>query len=460
MDTTEQWDTAGANPETTDPPMSGDDSQASSLDDALVTDPRAFYQTLVEQIPVVTFIEPHDGKGVPTYISPQVEDLLGYTQQVWREQPDIGLRSIHPDDRSRWAEALERTDRTGEPFDLEHRMITADGRTIWVRSTARLVFDAPGRPQFWQGTMQDITESVLADQRLAESEQRYRSLFDHNPDPVYSFDLEGTLISANAALSRMTGYSIEEILGMSYTEVVVPEDMPRVREHFREAAAGTPQEYECRALRRDGSPVDIHVTNLPIVVDGEIVGVYGVAKDISQRKSLERQLKHMAFHDWLTDLPNRPLFMERLENALAGLSRRPGSIALLFIDLDTFKQVNDTFGHDVGDRALRTVARLISACIRAGDTIARMGGDEFTVLLLDVERQKEALDIAERILELLGQPIVVAGHTVSFSASIGIVLSSSPADGALDLLRRGDAAMYEAKAAGKARYKVYESSGS
>ena len=415
------------------------------------------YRTLVEQISVVTYIEPLDNKGMPSYVSPQIEELLGYSLNEWQANPDLGAKSIHPDDLALWEAEIERTDRTGEHFDLIHRMIAADGHTVWVHSSSRLVVAEDGKPQFWQGTMRDITDAVLADQKLAESEQRYRSLFDNNPDPVYSFDLNGHLISANRALSELNGFAIDEMLGMHFRDLVIPEDVERVSEHFERAAGGQSQDYECSALRKDGSGVEIHVTNLPIVVGGEIVGVYGVAKDISERKNLERQLKHMAFHDPLTDLPNRLLFMDRLEQALAAIPRRSPLIAVLFVDLDDFKSINDNFGHDAGDQVLKQAATLIQSCVRAGDTTSRLGGDEFTLLLQDVEKLDDALDVANRILERFRQPLPVEGHEVWLTVSIGVVLSSSPGDDPEALIRRGDQAMYRAKAAGKSRYAVYTS---
>lgn len=413
------------------------------------------YRTLVEQISVVTFIEPHGGHGIPNYVSPQIETLLGYSQEYWLEHPDIGVRSIHPDDYARWKAEIERTDRTGEPFELEYRMIAADGRTVWVRSVFRLVHDEEGRPRFWHGIMQDVTDEVLADQRLAESEQHYRSLFDHNPDPVYSFDLDGNLRSANAALSDVTGYSIEEALDMSFARFVAPEDLARVRHHFDRAALGETQSYECAVIRRDGTRVDVHVTNLPIVVGGEIVGVYGVAKDISERNELERQLRHMAFHDPLTGLPNRVLFMDRLRQALEATRRRSTSIAVLFVDLDNFKWVNDSLGHEIGDRMLRRAAHLIQSCVRAGDTASRLGGDEFTVLLIEIENVSAALEVAGRIIDCFKAPHHIDGHLVSLTVSIGITINSSPDDDPETLLRHGDIAMYRAKDGGKARYALF-----
>lgn len=414
------------------------------------------YRTLVEQIPVVTYIEHPNAGGVPHFLSPQIEEMLGYSMEQWRDEPGLWVTAIHPDDRAFWQEAIERTDETGEPFDLEYRMVAADGRTVWIRSSSQLVRDDDGTPRFWQGILQDTTDEVLAEQRLAESEQRYRSLFDHNPDAVYSFDLEGTLLSLNAALEEMTGYTRDEVIGTSFELYIAPENVERVMQHFLATTQGTPQNYECGILRKDGSRLDFHVTNLPIVVGGEIVGVYGIAKDISERKALEDRLRHQAFHDPLTDLPNRLLFMDRLRHAVKGLKRSSRSIAVLFVDFDHFKVVNDSFGHEVGDQALIAIAEIIQGCVRPGDTVSRLGGDEYTVLLLDVDGTDEAVAVAKRLMRCFDGPIHVAGHELALTPSVGIVVSSSSDDDPGALLRYADLAMYQAKSSGKGRYEVFD----
>ncbi len=410
------------------------------------------YRTLVEQLPVVTFIEPLDERDTPRYLSPQIEPLLGHSLEDFRENPELWAQSIHPDDRPIWRAEIERTDASGDEFNVEYRVIAADGRTVWVETTATLVTHEDGAPRYWQGIIQDTTDEVLAAQRLAESEERYRSLFDHNPDAVFSFDLEGVLLSLNPAFERMSGYSRDEAIGRPYSFLIPPEDLERVAQHFDSTASGIPENYECGVIRRDGSRFDINVTNLPIVVGGEIVGVYGIAKDISDRKALEDQLRHQAFHDPLTDLPNRSLFMDRLRHALNGLKRARRSIAVLFIDFDDFKLVNDSYGHDIGDQVLIAAAGIIQHCIRPGDTVSRLGGDEYTVLLTALDGVDEAIGVAERLLRDFAAPLKVAGYELTITPSVGIVVSSSPEDEPGALLRYADRAMYDAKASGKGRY--------
>ena len=210
-------------------------------------------------------------------------------------------------------------------------------------------------------------------------------------------------------------------------------------------------------LGRQLSLINKHLGQLP----GRPVRVVGTVQDITERKALEEQLQHQAFHDPLTDLPNRLLFMDRLEHALARIDRREESIAVLFLDLDNFKLINDSFGHAVGDRLLLQVARRLKSCLRPQDTVARFGGDEFTILLEDHTGVDDAALIAKRIFEELQVPFVMLGYELFVTASIGIALSSRTPrrrDLPENLLREADAAMYQAKATSKARYAVFEPS--
>jgi diguanylate cyclase (GGDEF)-like protein len=187
--------------------------------------------------------------------------------------------------------------------------------------------------------------------------------------------------------------------------------------------------------------------------DGQILRAVGTVLDITERKIAEQALQHQAFHDTLTKLPNRALFSDRLEHALLRADRQGNSVAVLFVDLDNFKLVNDSFGHAQGDALLVTVAERLQGCLRSADTGARLGGDEFTVLLEDVSGEMEALSVAERIAAALRIPVVLQGHEIVVSASIGVAIG--PTGPGQDLLREADLAMYRAKANGKSRCELF-----
>ena len=268
------------------------------------------------------------------------------------------------------------------------------------------------------------------------------------------------IVYVNEGFCRMTGYAAEEVVGKTprifqglKTDRV---ELDRLRQHL---SRGEPFEGgEVINYRKDGSEyvLDWHI--VPLRDDaGDITHWLAGQRDITKRKSLEESLRYQALHDPLTGLPNRLLFMDRLEHALSLASRQTRLIMVLFVDLDDFKVVNDSLGHEAGDTLLVAVAKRLEACLRPEDTVARFGGDEFAVLLEDITVTSDAYRAAERIVEGLRKPFVIEGREISISPSIGIVSATSSHDRPKDLLRKADIAMYVAKGKGKARYEVFDS---
>lgn len=295
----------------------------------------------------------------------------------------------------------------------------------------------------------DITDRMEARRRIEESEQRFRSLFEHNTDAVYALDLEGRYTMVNPASERLTGYGAEELIGSPFAMLMHPDDLVRTSAHFARAAAGEAQEYEVRVMDRHGQHLDLDVANTPIVVDGEIVGVFGMAKDVTDRRRLERELGHQATHDALTGLPNR----FQLEAAIEAAASGRGDRTLLFIDLDRFKLVNDSLGHRTGDEVLVVAVARLQRSVRGSDLLARWAGDEFCVLLADGTSPDTALVIADRLRAVLAEPFHVAGREVCLSASIGVARSEGGTGERL--VQIADQAMYAAKRAGRDRISVY-----
>jgi diguanylate cyclase (GGDEF)-like protein/PAS domain S-box-containing protein len=263
----------------------------------------------------------------------------------------------------------------------------------------------------------------------------------------------------------VTGWEAEELLGQPLHEVLhhtKPDGSLYPREECPIYTALKTGETHSRDdelfLRKDGTSFPVEYTSTPIFEDDRIVGAVVTFKDITERKALEEQLHHQAFHDPLTGLANRALFMDRLEHALARAGRQASDVAVLFMDLDNFKVINDSLGHKAGDNLLLAVAERLSSCLRPGDTAARLGGDEFTVLIEDVTDLSDATRIAERVAQQLQPSFTLDEREVYATASIGITLSSSAQDRAEDVLRHADLAMYRAKHKGKARYEVFEPS--
>jgi diguanylate cyclase (GGDEF)-like protein/PAS domain S-box-containing protein len=310
------------------------------------------------------------------------------------------------------------------------------------------------------GVIRDITERKEVEAVIKESEERFRSLVQNTSDIITILEADGTVRYISPVVERVTGYKPEEQIGTNAFGSVHPDDRERALGIFAELLKkpGLHPPLEFRVPHKDGSWRYLeHVVN-NLLDDPAVRGVVVNSRDVTDRKALEKQLRHQAFHDPLSGLPNRALFMDRLKHALARANRRGNKVAVLFTDLDDFKIINDSLGHEAGDQLLVAVAERLKACLRPEDTAARLGGDEFTILVEEVDGVSDAVRVAERIAESLQPPFALDQHEVFSTTSIGIALSSPLQEQPADLLRHADLAMYRAKHKGKARYEVFEPS--
>lgn len=464
-------------------------------------------------------------------------------------------------------------------------LLTQDGRLL---GTFAVYYQTPGAPSHEQRRPIEQTAVLVAlaierDQdrrKLRENEQRYRSLFTYHPDAVFSLDQNGVLLSANRVACDVTGVPEAELIGRHYSEFVLPEDLAETDRSFATAMKGELQHFEARITDAGGGTRVLDVTNLPSVVDGRISGVYGIAKDITQRKQQETQLRilqrsvdasingvlivdaqaadmplvyanaaflqmsgyereevlgqncrfmsgsetdpdmlallrtaiaqqrevrvtlvnyrkdgtpfwnelfispvpddagiithfvgiqqdvsiqkaheqnlvHQATHEPLTGLPNRGVLEERLQAAYENARKKKSLLALLYIDLDDFKPVNDTLGHFVGDQLLKAVARRLSGILAPGDMLIGVGGDEFVILLPALEENAQALVVAEGVLRVLDRPHRIDGHEIHVTCSIGIAVNDNAVEYASELIQHADMAMYLAKRDGRNTYHWY-----
>ncbi|MCA1718503.1 MAG: EAL domain-containing protein [Actinobacteria bacterium] len=296
-----------------------------------------------------------------------------------------------------------------------------------------------------------IAELKRNERVLREREKRYHSLVQNTSDIITVIESDGTVNYMNPATERL-GYQPETQIGTNAFDWIHPNDMERGLTLFAEILEnpGVHPPIEFPVPHADGSwRYFEHIVNNKLD-DPSIEGIVVSSRDITERKALEERLRHQALHDPLTNLPNRVLFTDRLEQALLRRSRRKRSVAILFVDLDNFKLVNDSLGHELGDRLLIVVAERLRDCVRPEDTVARLGGDEFTVLLESVSNQGEAIEVAERITQELGQPFMLVGREFFVGSSIGIALGTPGEVRPDELLRGADAAMYRAKNKSKA----------
>jgi diguanylate cyclase (GGDEF)-like protein/PAS domain S-box-containing protein len=303
----------------------------------------------------------------------------------------------------------------------------------------------------------------------------HRFLVEQSPDIIYTLDNEGRFVFINRRAETLLGYEQNELLGKHYSVIVHPEDIAQANYNFNERRIGdrAATNVEIRLKSKDLSKGFLHFDNRVIVTIlssqgvyatkddsplGNFVGTAGVARDITERKKAEETIAFQAFHDLLTGLPNRVLFKDRLELAVIQAERRQQRLGVMFIDLDRFKLVNDTYGHPEGDELLKAFSRRTRACLRSGDTLARLGGDEFTVLLPDINSENDVITIADKIMAEMCAPFLVGGHDYHASASIGIAIFPEDGNTPDSLVRNADIAMYQTKSQGKNGYLHFNSS--
>ncbi len=408
----------------------------------------------------------------------------GILHQVWTAQPDGTLDYanrrtleyfgrtfeelmnqgwsdfIHPEDvpncLARWSESLA----SGDYYEVEFRLKGADGIYRWYLARATAGRDADGKIIKWFGTNTDIEEQKTASAAMRESEYKLRTLLDSMTEGLLQVNEADEIEFVNDRFCEMAGYSREELLGQVSEFLLDGEGRKFVKEANKKRLEGISSQYEIQLKKKSGEMMWVLIGGAPILnADGKVTGTMGVFTDVNERKIAEKQLLHDAFHDGLTGLANRTLFMDHLQQTIKrGKRRNPRNYAVLFLDLDRFKIVNDSLGHAEGDNLLKQAARRLEESLRFGDLLARLGGDEFTILLDELNETNDAILVAERIQNDLKIPFNLGGREVFVSASIGIALSTAGHIRAEDMLRDADIAMYRAKAKGKAQYQVFDQS--
>ena len=328
--------------------------------------------------------------------------------------------------------------RDGSNFPVEYRV-----RPVWQ----------DGALYGTMCTFCDISERKQAEQALKESEQRFRSLFAYHMDAILASRLDGSFTESNLMMQELTGYSETELRELKIGNLAPDDeaDIPLAR--FALAVAGKPQKFQSSVRRKDGRLLQVEATHIPIIIDAGVIGIFVVIRDITAAIDYERHIRYLASHDALTGLPNRSLLDDRLRHAIFQRGKR--QVGVLFLDLNRFKMINDSLGHDKGDLLLKIVADRMKIALRQGDTIARLGGDEFVVVLEEIESIEQIASISQKLLAEVEQLINLEGHEVSISTSIGIAVYPKDGADADTLLKHADLAMYQAKNAGSGTFRFF-----
>lgn len=389
-----------------------------------------------------------------TFLSPQVERLFGYSVEEWRADPGFWRAHVHPDDLE---EALRIDDAAynathSHAYEMSYRLIAKSGKVVWVRDLCRAVVE-PGRPNRMIGLMIDVTQQKNTELELLRSENRYSLATRGSNDGIWYWDLRTDALHVSGRFLQIVGLGSADLVhdgGWRFLEQLIDtEDRERVQEAYRRHLSGNSPNFsvDFRAFHGAGRLVWVNWRGLAEFEEGVPVRMAGSLSDLAERGSS---------YDALTNLPGRPLFRDRLAQLIAlhqnevvnggGVPIRDGAtmFAVLLLDLNGFKAVNDSYGHHVGDQLLQQVARRLESCVRAVDLVARMGGDEFNVLLESID-PAEASQRAEQIAAALEAPYVIGRHTVISGASIGLASSASRLATVDDYLRAADTAMYRAK---------------
>jgi diguanylate cyclase (GGDEF)-like protein/PAS domain S-box-containing protein len=390
---------------------------------------------------LITSIDP---QGLRTYVSPSCRSLLGYEPEELIGK--VAVEIVHPDDQPRIRDYF-RAVFDQEPAKAEARLRHKSGHWVWMETRGRAVRDADGTVVELQTVARDITAERHAAEELREAEERFRNAFDQAPIGKALVSTEGRFTRVNTALCRITGYSEEGLLETTFQALTHPDDLDADLDHLHRVLAGESESYEMEKRYRHADGHYIWALLSVSLVRGEAgTPLYFVSQiqDISEQKLAAERLTNLTLHDPLTGLANRVLFGDRLAHAVERGRRSKERIAVLFIDFDRFKAVNDSLGHAAGDELLRQAAVRMQRAVRPADTIARLGGDEFTVLCEDLNRIEDADWVASRVSEELERPFLLFGRQCSIGVSIGIAVADSQ-DSAETVLAKADSAMYRTK---------------
>jgi len=409
-----------------------------------------FFRTILSNVLDTVLILDWDGSII--FANRAAYDLVGLKDGA----EIVGLNAadfIHPEDVPIVIKDLKLVREDHGGFLAEYRIKCLSGECKWVEGLGKKI-NINDRPLNIV-ILREITERKKAQKMLLDSELKFRTLAETTPAAIFIYQ-EDRIIYSNPGMEILTGYTHDELMSLPSWNLIHPESRDLAREISLSRLDGVlvPTRYEVKILTKQGEEKWVDLSASTIKLNGQLAGM-GTAHDITDRKQAEEIISKLAYYDPLTGLPNRLLFNDRLNMAITRAERFQDKIAVFMLDLDKFKDVNDTLGHTVGDHLLKAVADRLSVALRKSDTVARMGGDEFIICVSDLKEHGNPAQLAEKILENFISPFIFNSHVISIKSSVGIAMY--PEDGAdcEMLIRNADIAMYKAKHAGGNLFKSY-----
>jgi diguanylate cyclase (GGDEF)-like protein/PAS domain S-box-containing protein len=397
--------------------------------------------------------------------SPQTSALFGLPPEQSRSDKTLLLGLLHPDDLPRVTAALEASVKSGSVFDVEFRL-GRPGPACSIRSYGGVERNAEGRAVRIFGVVQDVTERAEATRNLGNAARQTQAILDNVADAIITINPHGAITSFNRAATQIFGYTTEEAVGQN-VKLLMPEPYRHEHDGYMETHQRTGvnkiigRGREMTGQHKNGSIFPIHLAVTQVMRDEEPLYI-GLIRDISRQREAEAAIERLAFYDQLTDLPNRRLLLDRIQHAMAQCGRNRTAGALLMLDLDDFKTLNDTRGHEAGDELLVALSRRLREAVREGDTVCRFGGDEFVLLLENLpghlpEAAAHAETIARKVLRVFEEPFFPFGREYRTTGSLGVTLFGADNQASADaLLGQSDMAMYKAKSSGRNGYRFFD----
>jgi diguanylate cyclase (GGDEF)-like protein/PAS domain S-box-containing protein len=396
------------------------------------------------------------------YFSPYWKEMIGFKDDELPNLKSSWIDRVHPDDLENMQQDIKlNLNGKTKYINNTHRLKHKDGRWIWILERGTTIFNSDNKAIRTIGTHTDITEEKEKQLLFLKQAQ----IIDQIHDAVISTDLNGDITSWNKGATKLLLYSAKDVIGKNIRTIYLKEDYIIFEKHIKELDKEGEYKVEGRLVKKSNEVMYTEMS-LSLLQDenGVAIGRIGYCQDITKRKEAERNLieqknilHHQAHHDALTGLPNRKLFNQRLEDDIKNAKKNNLKFALFFIDLDRFKQINDSLGHNVGDEVLNTISNRLNSHLDIKDTLARLGGDEFIIILNSITDAKSVSQIADNILKITNEPMIIGKHILYLSISIGISLYPKDGEDAQSLLKYADAAMYKAKDEGRNTFKYYSS---